>query len=373
MPIWTRGASFTLSATVSNQGTGRSPSTRLRYYRSTDSTISTGDTEVETDSVSSLGPTETDDESEQLLAPGDAGTYYYGACVESVARESNTQNNCSSGVSVVVTGSAQVGPDLVVESPSVPDTTLAPDATFRLTVTVRNQGNVSSNRTTLRYYRSTDSTISTRDTELDTDTVTDLDPNETDEEDDSFSAPDTDGTYYYGACVDSVADETNTTNNCSTAVTIVVLGADLVVDSPSVDDSSLEPGQSFTLSATVRNRGHERSDSTTLRYYRSTDSTISTSDTELDTDGVSRLDQDGTSLESESFNAPSTPGTYYYGACVDSVDDESDTTNNCSSSVSVTVSSGNSQNLPEYSELILYVLGYFDEAYELEKSFVKTL
>ena len=30
--------------------------------------------------------------------------------------------------------------------------------------------------------------------------------------------------------------------------------------------------------------------------------------------------------------APSTPGTYYYGACVDPVADESDTQNNCSKS-----------------------------------------
>ena len=39
-------------------------------------------------------------------------------------------------------------------------------------------------------------------------------------------------------------------------------------------------------------------------------------------------------------NAPSTPGTYYYGACVDAVTGESDTTNNCSGSVSVTVVEG---------------------------------
>ena len=38
------------------------------------------------------------------------------------------------------------------------------------------------------------------------------------------------------------------------------------------------------------------------------------------------------------LTAPSTAGTYYYGACVDAVPDESDTTNNCSSSVQVTVS-----------------------------------
>ena len=46
--------SFTLSATVSNTGDGGSLATTLRYYRSTDSTISTGDTQVGTDAVGAL-------------------------------------------------------------------------------------------------------------------------------------------------------------------------------------------------------------------------------------------------------------------------------------------------------------------------------
>ena len=38
-----------------------------------------------------------------LSAPTDAGTYYYGACVDAVAGESDTTNNCStSSVSLVV-------------------------------------------------------------------------------------------------------------------------------------------------------------------------------------------------------------------------------------------------------------------------------
>ena len=45
---------------------------------------------------------------------------------------------------------------------------------------------------------------------------------------------------------------------------------DLVVQTPSVSDSSPNAGGSFTLSATVRNQGNGLSASTTLRYYRST-------------------------------------------------------------------------------------------------------
>ena len=92
--------------------------------------------------------------------------------------------------------------------------------------------------------------------------------------------------------------------------------ADLVVASVSVSDSSLTPGQSFTLSATVRNQGTARSGATTLQYYRSTNRTISTRDTLVGSDAVDALGASRTSAESIRLTAPSSAGTWYYGACV---------------------------------------------------------
>ncbi len=113
---------------------------------------------------------------------------------------------------------------------------------------------------------------------------------------------------------------------------------DLVVQSPSVSDSSPTPGQSFTLSATVRNQGTGQSAATTLHYYRSTDATVSTSDTEVGTDAVRGLAAGRASAESINLTAESSEGTYYYGACVESVAGEADTRNNCSAaSPAVTV------------------------------------
>ena len=90
---------------------------------------------------------------------------------------------------------------------------------------------------------------------------------------------------------------------------------DLVVDSPAVSDSNPAPGASFTLSVTVSNTGGAVSPSTTLRYYRSPDATITTSDTSVGTGAVGAL-ATGISNESISLDAPSNLGTYYYGACV---------------------------------------------------------
>ena len=164
----------------------------------------------------------------------------------------------------------------------------------------------------------------------------------------SLTAPSTPDTYYFGACVNSVSGESDTANSCSdtVAVTVLPLPSDLVVDTPSSSLSTPMTGQSLTLNVTVRNRGDGSSGPTTLSYFRSTDSTITSGDTEVGTDHVAGLDAPGSSAESILTYAPSTPGTYYYGACVDSVSRESDTTNNCSAVVAATVSEFKIENLP---------------------------
>ena len=334
------GESFTLSATVSNQGSASSGSTTLRYYRSADSSISSSDTAVGTDSVSGLSASGTSDESIDQTAPSTAGTYYYGACVDSVSGESDTTNNCSSAVTVTVQAAPVGAPDLVVGTPSVDDSSPTTGETFTLSATVRNQGSASSGSTTLRYYRSTDSSISSSDTAVGTDSVSGLSASGTSDESIDQTAPSTAGTYYYGACVDSVTGESDTTNNCSSGVAVAVgtpPAPDLVVDAPTVSENAPATGTTFTLSATVRNRGDGRSDFTDLRYYRSSDSTITSGDTPVGTDPVSRLNASASGDESISLTAPSTSGTYYYGACVDAVSGESDTNNNCSDAVAVTV------------------------------------
>ena len=335
----TAGTGFTLSVTVRNDGDGASGVTTLRYYRSTDTTISTSDTAVGTDTVTGLTALGSASESVELTAQSTPGTYHYGACVDAVEEESDTTNNCSSSVEVKVLGSqdqSQGNPDLVVISPSVSDSGPTAGTKFTLSATVRNDGDGASEATTLRYYRSTDTTISTSDTEVSTDAVAGIGVSGSSSESVEVTAQPTPGTYYYGACVDAVEEESDETNNCSSSVQIDVPepedqmqgSPDLTILAVSVATSpgGTYPGGSFTFSATVRNKGDGASEASTLRYYRSTDTTISTSDTEVGTDAVAGLGDLGDASESVGLTAPSDPGTYYYGACVDAVEDESDTT-----------------------------------------------
>ena len=254
-------------------------------------------------------------------------------------------DNSQDKVYVYLIDRPAAAPDLVLHSVSVCNSEPEAGGSFTVDATVRNAGDGDAAATTLRYYRSSNATISSSDTEVGTDSVAGLPAGADGEESISLTAPSEAGTYYYGACVDSVSGESDTANNCSNGVEVEVGGGggtapDLVVESPSVDDDTPETGDTITFSATVRNRGDGASTTTTLRYYRSSNATISSSDTEVGTDAVAGLAAGANSPESISLTVPSDAGTYYYGACVDSVSGESDTSNNCSDGVEVEVSDG---------------------------------
>ena len=332
------GAQFTVAATVTNQGDGPAAATTLRYYRSPDANITPADTEVGTDAVAALAAADSSSHSLVLTAPASPGTYHYGACVEPVTDESDTANNCSPSVQVTVPRPGR--PDLVVLSPSVSDGNPSAGAQFTVAATVTNQGDGPAAATTLRYYRSPDANITPADTEVGTDAVAALAAAASSSHSLELTAPASPGTYYYEACVEPVTDESDTTNNCSPSIQVTVprpQRPDLVVGSPSVSPSDSSAGAQFTLSAMVRNDGDGDASATTLRYYRSADAAITTSDAVLRMDTVPPLPASASSARSAKLTAPAAPGTYYYGACVDPLAEESDTTNNCSPSVSVTI------------------------------------
>ena len=338
------GARFTLSATVRNVGDGASEATTLRYYRSTDAAITRSDTEVGTNEVAALAASGTGGESVELVAPSTPGAYYYGACVDAVTAETDATDNCSTSVKVTVQATAAppmtVRTDLVVTSPTVSDGAPVAGTAFTLSVAVSNAGGQAAAPTTVRYYQSTDAAITTSDTEVGTDAVAKLAPSGSGSQSVELTAPPTPGKYYYGACVDAVADESDMTNNCSASVSVTVpeaKHADLMVTSAGMSDSSPVTGARITLSATVGNGGDGAAGATTVHFYRSVDATITTSDREVGENTVAELAAAGSTIESVKLTAPATPDTYHYGACVDPVAGESDTTNNCSASVEVTV------------------------------------
>ena len=330
---------------MSNQGDVQSAETTLRYYRSTDATITTTDTAIGTAPVGVLSPSDTSALSISLAAPTTAGTYYYGACVDAITGESDTANNCSTSVQVDVSEpqsgqgdpqTPQRRPDIAPLGVFLASGTLdgSPGRSFTFRSWVRNHGDAESAATTLRFYRSVKRGIEPTDTLVGSVAVGPLAASGATSSELllSLTMPTRDGTYYYGSCVGPVAGESDTTNNCTGYLTMTVDGPppDLVVGAASV--TPVREDGTFWLAATVRNQGAGGSAAATVRYKRSTDATITTSDTTVGTDEAPTLIPLAGYGATIKLTAPSTPGTYYYGVCVDLVRRESDPTNNCSSS-----------------------------------------
>ena len=112
--------------------------------------------------------------------------------------------------------------------------------------------------------------------------------------------------------------------------------SDLVIGAPQVNKDNLRPGESFTLSTTVRNKGSATSPTTLWRVYQSLDNTITKSDVEVGRALVNALTPFETTQVEITLPAPIASGVYY-GTCVDAVDNENKTDNNCSSAVKITL------------------------------------
>ncbi|OFW27554.1 MAG: hypothetical protein A3H97_13055, partial [Acidobacteria bacterium RIFCSPLOWO2_02_FULL_65_29] len=131
-----QGASVTLTYRVSNWGPGAAGSSTSGIYRSSDATITTGDTLLTTDAVGALGALVGSWESATFSTSGWApGTYYIGAVADynNAIAETNETNNPSNGVALTVT-SAQPTYSITPAS-----TTLTEDNTS-ITFTVTRSG-----------------------------------------------------------------------------------------------------------------------------------------------------------------------------------------------------------------------------------------
>ncbi len=348
----TPGSRFTWGTRIENIGTGPAAATSWRGYISHESTIDASDTLFQISSVLPLDSGKRLNQNLTASSPNKAGTYYLGVCVDPVPGETKTDNNCSVGTRLTIEDRGS--PDLIVRGLVLREH----DRTAReigLLAHVLNAGDRAADETVARIYRSDDAVIDASDTQVSTDNIRRLGADGNYPAVSGLDVPASPGTYYYGVCVDRVAGETDTNNNCSEAVSLNVGVPDLVFGPAWVSTSNPLAGQSFTLTATVRNEGPEAAAATTVRYYRSDDATIDVSDTRVATGTISGLTGiDGlvlgpnlgperrraafaASRKAVTLNAPSSPGTYYYGACVDGVPGETDTDNNCSAGAYVRV------------------------------------
>ena len=348
------GERYTVSATVRNAGGRRAPNVRVRYYHSSDATYSTDDEEYEgrDDSLGSMESGETRRVDVKLNAPDEQGTYYIIARVARVRNEQNTNNNYEA---IKITVLPPATPDLVVTLTARHKNITTLTATsylidsndyFKLIADVRNQGKEDApDDTTVRYYFSTDPTISSDDEEFDTDRIwhRQLDAGDLMDESTGLHAPEKPGDYYYYAYVDSVEGEVNTDNNYSDVIKVSVRGPDLVIASVSVDylaskRPAVFPNGKVELHVTVRNQGTDDSHSTKLRYYVSSDAAFSEDDTQVSEEYLGGFDANESRVQKPvPIYVPYPSRFFYCFVCIVDVKDEVDTDNNCSAPIRVNV------------------------------------
>lgn len=214
--------------------------------------------------------------------------------------------------------------------------------TVDLELTFENNGWNNTETPNTGYYLSTNSFISGGDTLLRTGNLT-LGRNAPYETDVSVTIPlDTaPGNYFLGVIVDhdnQIIEYTNSNNVAYYPVSIVEPPPDLTVPFSGVLPNFLRPTETFSALSIVRNEGDGPSTATTVRYLRSTNSTISLSDTQIGTDAIGALAAGGQQSSNAPATAPASNGTWWVGACVDSVPGEVNAFNQCSTGTQITVS-----------------------------------
>lgn len=124
---------------------------------------------------------------------------------------------------------------------------------------------------------------------------------------------------------------------------------DLVFSRVNPQAITVAPGSSGDVAFTIRNAGDAPSEPTESRAHLSNDATITTSDRVISPAfSVPRLAPGATATLDLTINVGATtpPGTAYVGMCADPLSNESDTGNNCSSAVTLTVTVSNNAPRP---------------------------
>lgn len=352
-------SSFIVTAVVENAGTVQASPTSIRWLRSDSSTITVTDDQQGSTSIDRLNGGQYVRERFRFTAPSQNGVYYFGACVEEVAGETNTRNNCSSSVVRINVGNLQIS---VGEGRF---DNVAPDSTFTVNAVVQYIGSGQSSPARLRWYRSSDAIIQSTDTELGNDLIPALSSGTSSSQSFQFTAPSASGTYYYGACLDQASRVNVRVPSCASETVRVTINSEFSVTVGAQRFDNVQPGSTFRISAVIQNIGAGQSSSTTLRWLRSDTTTIRRTDVEQGTSSVGRLDRGESFNASYTITVPDTEGTYYFGACVDPPDNEINSDSNCSTNfvtievsitLRVTVSTRQLSRVAPVSRITLYAV-----------------
>ena len=238
------------SARVANLGTAGSPTTKVRYYRSTDSTITSADTRVVTQNLDPISAGRYRVVAADLTVGTKLGRFWFGACVDPVAGEANAGNNCSAGVPV------QVGPrpDVAASQITVVPAAVSIHGTVDTRALVTNVGTGASGVGWVDFDYVPESVPSATWQSLDSAAIPPLAAGASIAVTARASLDEYPGRYRLRGCVQGVPFDGSTANDCAEGV-LIVDGPDLEATDTTVDDATPSVDRPFVVGATIRNGG----------------------------------------------------------------------------------------------------------------------
>ena len=319
------GNQFALSATVRNSGTSASSTyTNVDFYLSTDNTIATDDVLLASRSVAPLGSGASYTATATVTVPValTGGTYYLGAIGDSTnaVDETDESNNTWAGNTIIINRNV----DLLINTVSTTATSVSVGQTITISSTVSNNGLSDSGPTTLRFYLSKDSLITTADVVLGDLSIAPLSGRTSSTIDATVSIPTgiAGGNYYIGAIADydNQENETYEANNARTGTQIQVANdVDFIVSALTTSTTSISVGESVILSNTISNVGATTSSPTFVYFYLSRDNVITQFDILIGSRTAASLTGGASDTADTTITLPLGlgGGTYYIGAIVD--------------------------------------------------------
>jgi len=330
------GQSITVAATLRNLGDQDSDSTTLRYLLSSDNQIDLLDAQMGSDGAPALAVGGSSAQSLSFTAPATPGSYYLGVCADAVPAESSLSNNCSTGTHITVNDRPECtrlglscGQFLSENELSVSDCTGSP----------RGEGFLSE---VLEFNVSSGSELVIDATWQGLDGYLLLEGPSgalVAENDDGGSG----SRIEYKAAQNGVhrlwatGFQRNATGSYSVDLLCGASSApDLQSSTARVDVDDISINQTIGISATVVNDGNAGSTATQVKFMRSTNETITPLDTVMTTRSFEALSAGASRTVQATVEAPSNPGNYWVGVCVEPVNNETLADNNCSHITEVT-------------------------------------
>ncbi|MGF1570348.1 MAG: CARDB domain-containing protein [Nodosilinea sp.] len=315
---FTAGQEVIVSAKVINQGTTTAAASTLSVYVSSSSTFSAANaTEVVSRRISNLGAGLSADETLTFTYKpefGDGAKFIH-FVTDSGAEVSETNETNNTAVQAVTVAPA-LNVDLTLTSYTAP-TSFTAGQPVTAQATVLNQGTTTSGNSTLSLYVSNDQTFDAQaDILAASINISALNAGSSSQATLNFTYNPSwgTGTKYFYLVADANTDiaELNETNNVE-SLTVQVAQAediDLVVQTPIVSPTTVNPGSEVQLAARVQNTGTVDAGASTLRIYLSDDTTLDANDQFLFGRVIGDLSGDTSStVQNFSFNYLTTYGT----------------------------------------------------------------